>query len=112
MKEAAKIFLKWWTAMAVLYERYGPTKDIEEVPEWSEVLQLQRGWIAELCARTGSDEETLFEATQAAISQVLGDTSDVAISLTLDQAEEIMRTAVDLTVAAEMVQAEVAGMVN
>lgn len=112
MKSVAEIFLKWWGTMAVLYERYGAAADIEEKPEWAEVMQLQRGWLEELQLHTGSDEEDLFETVQVAINRVLGPSGDVAVALSLEKAEKIIETAVEITLASEAQRAEAAGMVN
>jgi len=98
--------------MALLYDRYGAAVDVEEKPEWIEVQELQRGWLAELEEKTGSDQEMLFEKTQVAISQVLGTTNDVAVSLSIEQAEEIVQTAVDLVLTTEVQAAQASGRVN
>ena len=98
--------------MALLYERYGAAMDIEEKPEWTEVQELQRGWLAELEEKTGSDQEMLFEKTQTAIGQVLGATNDVAISLSLGQAVEIVQTAVNLVLTTEVQAAQASGSIN
>ena len=81
-------------------------------PEWPEVLELQRGWLSQLQEHTGSDQEVLFEKMQNAINQVLGTENDVAVSLSLDEATEIVRTAVHLVLTAEAEQAQTSGRVN
>ena len=112
MRQVAEIFLKWWDAMALLYQRYGPTADVEEKPEWEEVMQLQRGWLAELAKMTASDEDVLFETVQVAIGRVLGRANDVEVALALEDAVRIIEEAVSITLTTEVRRAEAAGMVN
>ena len=111
MNETAVIFLKWWNAMALMYERYGDAHDIEDKPEWEEVQQLQRGWLEHLRDQTGSDPEALFDTIQLAITDVLGIT-DNAVTLDLETAETIVRKAVERVLGVEVRQAKASGMVN
>jgi hypothetical protein len=112
VKRAVNIFFKWWSTMALLYERHGPVVDIELKPGWEEVQQLQRGWVAALAEQTGSDEAVLFEAVQAAIGRVLGRANDTAVSLTVEEATQIIHTAVEITLASEARKVQAAGGVN
>lgn len=98
--------------MALLYERYGADPDIEEKPEWTEVMALQLRWIKELGQQTGSTPEVLVDQIERAISTVFGDGDDIAVSLSHEQAGEIVRTIVDLALASEAQVAQSTGAIN
>jgi hypothetical protein len=110
-KEVTDILLKWWDAMGAMYEKYGDALDIEEKPEWPEMCRLQQEWVDTLAATLGSDPDVLFDKATVAMSTVL-DESESPTALTREQADEIVRLTVDLTLASEARAAKAIGMLN
>jgi hypothetical protein len=108
--ETTIIFLKWWDAMALMYEKYGPGDHVEGTPEWRRMVALQDEWVERLRRHTGSDARLVFEKTQTAIENVLGKTAPVA--LTPQAAEEVLQAAVKLVLETEANVARMKGAVN
>jgi len=98
--EVTQTLCTWWDVMADMQAKYGAgSEDIEEKPEWDTLQQIQDELLEELETLTGAPQEILFECVQQAMFRVLGMHKETV--LTPDQAQQIIRGAVQLALTHE-----------
>ena len=96
--------------MAEMYAKYGTPSDIEDKPEWDELQDTQNKLLSCLKECTGTPEEILFENVQRALQQILG--TDEATILNLEEALEIVKLTVSLSLQEEAQVARTTGSMN
>lgn len=100
MIEVTQTLCTWWDVMADMRAKYGTgSEDIEEKPEWGFLQEIQEEMLEELQTLTGASQDLLFECVQQAMFRVLGMYEET--TLNPDQAQEIIRVAVQLALAYE-----------
>ena len=94
-----------------LRAKYGAgSPDIEDKPEWGTLQQTQDEMLEKLQCLTGAPQELLFECVQQAMFRVLGMYEEIV--LTPEQAQQIIRVAVQLALSYECRQLRTRKLVN
>lgn len=110
MIQASHILFDWWNLMAEMYAKYGTPSDIEDKPEWDELQEMQNKLLSYLKEYTGTPKKILFENVEKALQQILG--TDEATILSLEEALEIVKLTVSLSLQDEAQVARETGSMN